>query len=912
MGLATQVTPARWMGVQNQKPSGHTAARLHALIESTQDIIWSVDANFRLVTFNKAFSDEFKHCHGIEAKAGMGPDDLLTPDKAALWPPLYERALKKGTFHVEQLTADGRFLGLTLNPIVEDGKKTGVWVFCKDITEFKATEQSLAVTAEALRTSVARYHVAFLAATDAICINRLSDRTYVDVNQAFLDATGFRRTEVIGRTPQQIGIWAHPNDEETITDLLRQNSKFRNLEIQYRGKNGQTIWGLTSGAVFEIDGVPYVHTAIRDVTDRKRTENELAEYQEKLTAAMEAMTDSVVITDTSGEIINFNKAFATVHGYRNKDECPRYISEFYKVGEILTADGKVAPMEARPTFRALRGETATNVEYKFHRKDTGETRYGSYGFSPIRGMDGSITGSVVVARDITERKAAEEAIKKAEEMFRVIFENTPVGIFHATPEGRTLTVNPASADMMGYESPAEYIATIQNSAHDLFVDPSDRARFVARVEQQGTVRDYQCQFKRKDGSIIWVSSTARKISGPDGKTISYLGFNLDITEKKRLEAALQANNRELELLSEINTALVHAKSEKELLKDCCRIMVEIGGYRMAWVGFADNGPGKPLVTMAHHGCEESFLQSIKWTWAETKPENGPVGRALRTGKVQVAEDIRADPLVPSWRTEVVKQGCRIVIALPFRLTDGATASLAIFGETRQIRSGSERSLMEQIASQLAYGIEALRTELAKTRHQENLRTALEQTIHVIAETVDRRDPYTAGHERRVADLCKRIAEKLSLPEGRAYGLYLAASIHDLGKIGIPAEILSKPGPLTPTQQNLLREHAQLGCDILKDVAFPWPIADIILQHHERLDGTGYPRGLKGDAISLDARILIVADVVEAISSHRPYRAAKGIDAALDEILAQRGKLYDAQVTDACISIFREDGYAFPA
>jgi HD-GYP domain-containing protein (c-di-GMP phosphodiesterase class II) len=220
--------------------------------------------------------------------------------------------------------------------------------------------------------------------------------------------------------------------------------------------------------------------------------------------------------------------------------------------------------------------------------------------------------------------------------------------------------------------------------------------------------------------------------------------------------------------------------------------------------------------------------------------------------------------------------------------------------------------MEQIASDLAYGIATLRTEISKTVHQETLHAALEQTINVIAETVDQRDPYTAGHERRVADLCVHIAQKLGLPEDRTHGLHLAASIHDLGKIGIPAEILSKPGLLTPTQFNLLKEHAQLGYDILKDVAFPWPIADMILQHHERLDGSGYPQGLKGDAISLEARILAVADVVEAMSSHRPYRAAQGVDVALDEILAQRGKFYDAQVADACVSVFREDGYTFPA
>jgi PAS domain S-box-containing protein len=513
--------------------------------------------------------------------------------------------------------------------------------------------------------------------------------------------------------------------------------------------------------------------------------------------------------------------------------------------------------------------------------------------------------------DLTSRMAAEEARRKAEQKFREIFEDAPEGIFQVTPDGKTLALNPASADMLGYESAAEAIASIQDAAQDAWVDPQERARFAALLDQQGTVRDFQCQLKRKDGRPIRVSTTAKKICGPDGKTIYYQGFNQDITEQKRLEAALRANTRELQLLSEINNVLVRARTEKELLRNCCRIMVEIGGYRMAWVGFADEGPGKPIVTVAHYGSDEGFLDSINLTWAETEHEDGPVSRSLRTGEIQIAEDICADPLVHSWRTEALKHGYRMVIALPFSLTDGARASLAVFGESPNIRSGSERGLMEQIASDLAYGIATLRTEISKTVHQETLRAALEQTINVIAETVEQRDPYTAGHQRRVADLCMRIAQKLGLPEDRTHGLHLAASIHDLGKIGIPAEILSKPGLLTPTQFNLLKEHAQLGYEILKDVAFPWPIADMIMQHHERLDGSGYPLGLKGDAISLEARILAVADVAEAMSSHRPYRAAQGVDVALDEILAQRGTLYDSEVTVACVRVFREDGYEFP-
>ena len=243
----------------------------------------------------------------------------------------------------------------------------------------------------------------------------------------------------------------------------------------------------------------------------------------------------------------------------------------------------------------------------------------------------------------------------------------------------------------------------------------DRARFIALLEQQGTVRDYQHQLKRRDGRPnMGLHNCKEDLSGPMEKPSATRDFTQDFTEQKRLEAALQANSRELQLLSEINNALVRAKTEKDLLRNCCRIMVEVGGYRTAWVGFAGEGPDKPIVTIADYGFEEGFLEGINLTWAETGHEDGPVGQSLRTGEVQVEEEICADPLVHSWRTEAVKHGYRMAIALPFRLTDGAIASLAVFGETPGIRTGSERRLMEQIASDLAYGIANQRAEIAKT------------------------------------------------------------------------------------------------------------------------------------------------------------------------------------------------------
>ncbi|MEW5774692.1 MAG: HD domain-containing phosphohydrolase [Thermodesulfobacteriota bacterium] len=189
-----------------------------------------------------------------------------------------------------------------------------------------------------------------------------------------------------------------------------------------------------------------------------------------------------------------------------------------------------------------------------------------------------------------------------------------------------------------------------------------------------------------------------------------------------------------------------------------------------------------------------------------------------------------------------------------------------------------------------------------------MRRTLEQTVAALAATAEKRDPYTAGHQQRVAALAAALAGKLGLNGDKVDGLRVACLLHDLGKISIPAEILAKPGRLTDLEFTIMKTHPGAGYDILKGVSFPWPVAETVLQHHERLDGSGYPNGLSGADILPEARILGVADVVEAMSSHRPYRAALGVRKALGEIAARRGTVYDPDVADACRELFEKDGF----
>jgi putative nucleotidyltransferase with HDIG domain len=238
-------------------------------------------------------------------------------------------------------------------------------------------------------------------------------------------------------------------------------------------------------------------------------------------------------------------------------------------------------------------------------------------------------------------------------------------------------------------------------------------------------------------------------------------------------------------------------------------------------------------------------------------------------------------------------------------------------ELRKIRNDLEGRI-EQRTMELIKLNEQLKKDIARRENAEaevqstldKLRSAMSGVVQAMALTVERRDPYTAGHQRRVSDLARGVAAEMDLPTHQIDGIRMAGLIHDLGKICVPVEILSKPGQLTEIEHTLIKDHPQVGYEILKEIEFPWPVAQIVLQHHERIDGSGYPVGLCGDDIIIEAKTLAVADVVEAMASHRPYRPTLGRGMALEEISQNRGVLYDADVVDACMKLLQEKGFQF--
>ena len=434
-------------------------------------------------------------------------------------------------------------------------------------------------------------------------------------------------------------------------------------------------------------------------------------------------------------------------------------------------------------------------------------------------------------------------------------------------------------------------------------------RSLLKVQKTGVGRSGDFQIQRPDGTVVPIELSAKFL---DIQRQSFIqSITRDISERKRGEEALHRSNRALKTLSAVNLALVRAMREDELLQAVANIVVEKGGYCLAAVDFAEADPSKSITTKAWAGLKTQSYWVHGLSWADVEEGQLPVARAIRNKTTQICHDIAHDPSFQHLKEAALARGYRSSITLPLSSDDLVFGGLSIYASEIDAFDEEEVRLLEELANDLAYGIMTLRARVEQERQARFLRQSLEQFIQAFALTVEARDPYTAGHQRRVSELAMAIARSMGLPDEQVIGVQLAAAIHDLGKIRVPAEILSKPGRLSSIEFELIKTHAQAGYDILKEVAFPWPIADIILQHHERLDGSGYPQGLKDEQILLESKIVAVADVVEAMSSHRPYRPSLGIDVALAEIERYRGTYFAPEVVDACIKLFRERGYKVP-
>lgn len=377
----------------------------------------------------------------------------------------------------------------------------------------------------------------------------------------------------------------------------------------------------------------------------------------------------------------------------------------------------------------------------------------------------------------------------------------------------------------------------------------------------------------------------------------------DITDRKQAEQKLLSSYQTHTVLSKLlNISLldIPLKKQLQLILNLITSIPWLEVEKKGSIFLVEDDPGV-LVMKAHFGLAPQLLKICK----QVPFGRCLCGRAALSGQVEFADCV--DSRHENQYEGISPHGH---YCIPILSAGKVIGVINIYIGEKHKRNKREEEFLCSVADVLTGVIKRKQAEDNILQNLSDLRQAMEGSIELTTLMVEAKDPYTAGHQQRVSLLSCAIAKEMHLSAEQIEGTKIAGLIHDLGKISIPSEILSKPGRITDDEFSLIKNHPQVGYDILKTVKFPWPIAQTVLQHHERMDGSGYPSGLSGEKILIEARILSVADVVEAISSHRPYRPALGIDKALEEISQNRGIFYDPEVVDACLKLFKEKGFKF--
>ena len=583
----------------------------------------------------------------------------------------------------------------------------------------------------------------------------------------------------------------------------------------------------------------------------RRAEKELRIKDMQLRTILESTADGILAVDTAGNVIKTNQKFVNlwnipfeILGKGTDEALLKYVvDQLEDPGPFLEKVRALyeSPMEDFDTILCRDGRIVERYSY------------------PLL-SEGVITGRVWSFRDITERKKAEKALRDSEERYRILVENASDIVFRTDDAGYFTFINPAGLHITEYEE-REMIG----KQYSTFIRPDMRdntMKFYGRQFVKGIQNTYlEYPLLTKSGHELWLGQNTQLIM-EDGRVVGFQAVARDITDRKQAEKALKDSESKYQFLAE-NMADVVFTVDLNLVTTYVSPSIE----RM--LGYT------PEERMAQKADQQLTAASQKLV-AEALLEE--LGR-------ENAKDSDPD------RSRTME--------LEYYHKDGSIRHLVTY--IRGIRD-SEGKLT---------GFYGSHHDVTERKRGEKLRQTLDMlrktigtTIQVMVSAVEARDPYTAGHQNRCANLARAIATEMGLSQEKIEAIRMAGSVHDIGKLSIPAEILSKPSRLSKGEIILIKEHSQKGYEILKDVESPWPLAEIVHQHHERIDGSGYPRNLKGDDILVEARILAVADVVESMASHRPYRPALGLDAALEEIENNRGILYDKAVVDACLKLFQ--------
>lgn len=577
-------------------------------------------------------------------------------------------------------------------------------------------------------------------------------------------------------------------------------------------------------------------------SDRGQIEADLRESERKYRLIAENTADLIMILDMNMRFTYISPAVMRLRGFTVEEAMRQTIDQ------VLTPEslGLVQTVFENAMEREAGGLNDSNIirmlELEHYRKDS-SIAWMEVSLSFLRGREGKPEGVLIVSRDVTERKEAEEEMQKMASIVKHSIEVVSL----TDPEGNMVFLNETGCRMLGIE-PARMTG---KSIMDIIpgeLQPMFRTQVMSILNKGGSWEGDLQYRNQKTGKLFDVYTMAYAIKNPaSGAPRYFASVSLDITERKVMEENYRS------IFDNAREGIFRTTPEGRFVL-ANRAMARILGYDSpeALIDGVTDIPGQLYIHPEERSQTLEFLE--------------------REGYVKNAE--------VQWKRK-----------------DGAT--IWVHRTMRAVRDEKGKILY----------LEGLVTDITdRKKSVDQLRKALVDTIQAIASIVESRDPYTAGHQRRVADLAAAIAAEMGLSVELIEGLRMAGVIHDIGKVSVPSDILNMPRKLTDIEFSLIKTHAKSGYEMVKDIEFPWPIARMILEHHERINGSGYPNGLTGDRLLLESRILAVADVVEAMATHRPYRAALSLDVAMDEITKNRGVIYDPDAVDACLRLFREKGY----
>jgi len=797
-----------------------------------------------------------------------------------------------------------------------------------DITERKRAEK-------AWRESEERYRTLFDRSLELVYLHDF-EGNFIDANPAALSLLGYKRKDIASLnfasllSEDQI-----PKALEALEELKETGTQKEPTEFRLRRKNGEYVDVEAMASVIYHEKKPYVIQGIaRDITERKRREKE---YRLIVQTSM----DGFWIVDTRGRFLDVNDAYCDLIGY-SRDELLGMSIQDIEVAEV--------PQETAQHIRHVMDVGYDCFETR-HRCKDGNIVDVEVSVNHMKMGDGHF---FVFLRDITKRKQMETKILRQNAILEAINQVFREGVVCETEEQLAKTSLGIAEELTGSKfgflgelNQAGLFDTIaiSNPGWDECKMPgSEVTMLIKNMEIRGI--DRSLLREEKSRIVNEPSSHPDRVGTPEGhppitcflgvplkqagKTIGMIGLankegSYDQADQEAVELlsvavvqALMRKRSELRVrrlyslqnaIGEINQELVRGKSETELFQRACNALVGVDDIKFAWIGLVqeDSFEIKPE---AHAGFEEGYLSAIKVTWDDSEYGKGPTGMAIKTGQPFIITNIETDRGYDPWWGEAVKRGFMSRIALPLVHDADVIGALNVYSERENAFGDEEVEFLIEVAGDIAVGVKSLRLEKQFQQSVADLRKMLDSTAEAMALLSEARDPYTAGHQRRMAKLTCAIAREMDLSEEQIERLRITGLIHDIGKMSVPVDILNKPGKLNELEFGIVKAHPETAYNIVKGLEFPCPVAQSILQHHERLDGSGYPKGLSSEDIILEARILAVADVVEAMSSQRPYRPALGVGQALGEISRNEGILYDSRVVDACVRLFYEKGFKF--